>query len=80
MSAREGTLVYDRQSGRYDIRFDIDSYYGGLHCGTSFEVLLNDVWIPTRIEFANGGAEGWYLVGLRKHTNDLRLNSLRVRL
>ena len=40
---KEGTLVYDRQSGRYDIRFVDDSYYGGLHCGTTFDVLINAV-------------------------------------
>ena len=28
---QEGNLFYDRESGRYDIRFGIESYYGGLH-------------------------------------------------
>ena len=30
---RIGTLIYDPSMGRYDIRFGIESYYGGLHCG-----------------------------------------------
>ena len=27
---REGTLFYDTETGRYDIRFDLESFYGGL--------------------------------------------------
>ena len=37
---REGNLFYDKESGRYDIRFGMESYYGGLHCGECFEVKL----------------------------------------
>ena len=47
---REGNLFYDKESGRYDIRFGMESYYGGLHCGECFEVKINDVWVPVRIE------------------------------
>ena len=57
---REGNLFYDKESGRYDIRFGMESYYGGLHCGECFEVKINDVWVPVRIEMD----EDWYLVGL----------------
>lgn len=32
----EGTLFFDPESGRYDIRFGMDSFYGGLHCGECF--------------------------------------------
>ena len=35
---RIGTLIYDPAMGRYDIRFGIESYYGGLHCGDCFDV------------------------------------------
>ena len=28
-----GALVFDERTDRYDIRFDLASYYGGLHCG-----------------------------------------------
>ena len=28
-----GALVFDERTDRYDIRFDLNSYYGGLHCG-----------------------------------------------
>ena len=27
---KQGTLVYDHATDRYDIRFDLDCYYGGL--------------------------------------------------
>ena len=63
---REGTLFYDTETGRYDIRFDLESFYGGLHCGECFDVKVKDVWVPVRIEMG----DDWYLVGLnayRKH-------------
>ena len=69
---REGNLFYDTESGRYDIRFGMESYYGGLHCGECFEVKINDVWVPVRIEMD----EDWYLVGLPLK----RLDGLTVRM
>ena len=39
---REGTLFYDTETGRYDIRFDLESFYGGLHCGECFDVKVED--------------------------------------
>ena len=47
---RIGTLIYDPSMGRFDIRFGIESYYGGLHCGECFDVKVKDAWIPVRIE------------------------------
>lgn len=69
---REGNLFYDKESGRYDIRFGMESYYGGLHCGECFEVKINDVWVPVTIEMD----EDWYLVGLPLK----RLDGLTVRM
>lgn len=69
---RKGTLFYDSEIGRYDIRFGLESYYGCLHCGECFDVKVKDAWIPVRIEMA----EEWYLVGL-PHT---RLYGLTVRM
>lgn len=69
---REGNLFYDKESGRYDIRFEMESYYGDLHCGECFEVKINDVWVPVRIEMD----EDWYLVGLPLK----RLDGLTVRM
>ena len=54
---REGTLFYDTETGRYDIRFDLESFYGGLHCGECFDVKVKDVWVPVRIEMGSGWTE-----------------------
>ena len=69
---REGNLFYDRACDRYNIRFGLASFYGGLHCGECFDVRVKDAWIPVRIEMA----DDWYLVGL-PHA---RLDGLRVRI
>lgn len=69
---REGILIYDHESNRMDIRFDLLEYYGGLHCGENLEVKIGDEWIPTRIELG----EFWYLRGIRIAT----LNGLHVRI
>ena len=50
---REGTLFYDTETGRYDIRFDLESFYGGLHCGECFDVKVKNVWVPVRIEMGD---------------------------
>ena len=55
-----------------DIRFENKEIDGGLHCGTAMEVLINDEWIPTRIEYGND----WYLVGVQKES----LPGLQVRI
>lgn len=56
-----GTLIYDPNSDRMDVRFGVEEYYGGLHCGECFDVLIGNHWKPTRIEMA----ETWYLVGVK---------------
>ena len=33
MAQKTGALIFDEQTDRYDIRFDLVDYYGGLHCG-----------------------------------------------
>jgi hypothetical protein len=62
---REGILIPDMQSGRADIRFNSDDCYGGLHCGTTMDILLDGQWVPTRIEM---GKCGWYLDGVQIET------------
>ena len=58
---RKGVLVPQRESERLDIRFSPTEYYGGLHCGETFEVQIHGKWIPTRIEMGRK----WYLVGVQ---------------
>jgi hypothetical protein len=62
---KHGTLIYNKDYDRIDIRFGLDDYYGGLHCGETFEVKVKNKWIPTRIE----KAREWYLIGIK--TNSL---------
>ena len=57
---RKGVLVPRPETERLDIRFSPTEYHGGLHCGETFEVLINGKWIPTRIEME----KNWYLVGV----------------
>jgi hypothetical protein len=52
-NSRQDALVYDEEQDRIDIRFGLDDYYGGLHCGETMDVLIGDQWIPTRIEKAS---------------------------
>lgn len=69
---KQGTLIYDEQDGRYNIRFDIADYHGGLHCGECFEVFTGGSWRQTRIE----KARNWFLVGIPADD----LSGLRVRI
>lgn len=69
---KQGVLVYDPQSKRMDVRFGIEEYYGGLHCGTCMEVFVGSRWKSTRIELG----KDWYLVGIPTTS----LIGLRVRM
>ena len=71
---RQGALFIDKETGRFDIRFDIEYYYGGLHCGDCLDVCVGNEWNPTRIEMDMN--QKWYLVGIRTHD----LNGLQVRM
>lgn len=61
---KQGALIYNQETARYDIRFGLTDYHGGLHCGTDMEVMVKGKWIHTRIEFSND----WYLVGIKTDT------------
>lgn len=73
MSRKEGILIYDFQQDRYDILFGIEEYYGGLHCGDCFDVLIGDKWEPTRIE----KSKDWFLVEIDRKID---LMGLKVRI
>ena len=51
---KQGALIFDKESGRYNIRFGLNDYYGGLHCGECFDVFAGGKWKPTRIEMSTG--------------------------
>lgn len=69
---KEGALSYDVSSGRMDVRFGLEDYYGGLHCGTRMDVLVDGQWRPTRIEMG----DDWYLVGVK--TDDISGLTVRI--
>ena len=72
MAQKTGALIFDEQTDRYDIRFDVNDYYGGLHCGDCMEVFVRGKWKPTRMEYG----DNWDLVGIRAAD----LSGLRVRI
>ena len=57
MTQKTGALIFDETADRYDIRFDLNDYYGGLHCGDCFEVFVRGKWKPTRMECEGFGFE-----------------------
>lgn len=69
---KKGILIYDSSTNRFDVLYEEGNSYGGLHCGTTMEVLINDEWVPPRIEYGND----WYLVGVQKES----LPGLQVRI
>ena len=69
---KQGSLLYDEDRDRIDIRFGLNDYYGGLHCGETMDVLIDEQWVPTRIE---KGLD-WYLVGIETKS----LPGLQVRI
>ena len=73
MKQRCGVLVYNKERDRIDIRFDLNNYYGGLHCGQCFDVMVGGRWVPTRIEMAST----WYLVGIQTDSDKWKVLILR---
>ena len=57
---KQGTLVRNGENGRMDIRFGHNEFHEGLRCGTRLDVMIDDGWVPTRIEMA----DDWILVGI----------------
>ena len=57
---KQGALVRNEESGRMDIRFGLNEFYEGLRCETRLDVLIDNDWVPTRIEMT----EDWILVGI----------------
>lgn len=56
-----GILGYNYDEERMGIlSFDL-WVKDGLHCGETFEVLVNDEWVADRIEYSSSSKE-WYLV------------------
>ena len=62
MTQKTGALIFDETADRYDIRFDLNDYYGGLHCGDCLEVFVRGQLVSCRCEgFGFERAAGAYL-------------------
>ncbi|MCG9969169.1 DUF5348 domain-containing protein [Pelotomaculum terephthalicicum JT] len=55
-----GKLIYDNECNRLDVLFDNGGTFGGFHCGDRLDILQDNEWVPTRVEYD----EDWYLFGL----------------
>lgn len=66
---KKGKLAYNSKNDRYGILVMDLWEDDGLHCGETFEVLINNEWIEDRIEMAFGGE--WYLVYSKLKGSDL---------
>jgi hypothetical protein len=72
----EGYIIWDANANRPDIKYDDNTYYGGLHCGNTLEALICDKWMPTRIEYSHS-AKAWYLVGI-ENSYDILWLTVRI--
>lgn len=71
-----GRLSYNDENERFGILSAGKWKDDGLHCGETFEVLIDGEWKPDRIEMLFGGE--WYLVYSKLRGSDLE--SLQVRI
>ncbi len=55
MNKKMGALVYDAAIDRMDIRYGLNRFHGGLHCGEQLEVLVNGRWLPTELRRTRTG-------------------------
>lgn len=77
MEKKTGILGYNYDEKRIGVLNAMDLWENsGLHCGETFEVLINDEWVADRIEYTSRTDE-WYLV-YSKLSGD-QLEGLKVR-
>ena len=72
MAQRTGALVFDERTDRYDIRFDLNTYYGGLHCGECFDVFVRGKWRVYKIPMVRMFALAGGLTNLRMYRSKRR--------
>lgn len=81
---KECTLWYNAARERYGLLDEMDCWdVDGLHCGTCFDALIWEHWLPVRLEYSDVRyplTRGWYLCdgngALKKQP---RLDGLRIR-
>jgi hypothetical protein len=69
---KEGCIIWDAIAKRPDIRYADGTFYGGLHCGDLLEVLVYNIWRPSRVEYCHS-KDNWYLVGIENGVDILWL-------
>ena len=60
---KQGVLIWDAEIERYRVRYSLEEFSAGLHCGEGLEVKIGNRYVPTRIEYEP--SLGFYLVGIR---------------
>ena len=72
---KQGALIFDEQADRYDIRFDLADYYGGLHCGETFDVMVGGKWRPkTREVYVAYRKAGYSAKFRQEHESEILLH------
>ena len=73
MTQKTGALIFDETADRYDIRFDLNDYYGGLHCGDCIEAVsythLQPAWFSGSCVSKKSPAETWMCLVLTTRTS-----------
>ena len=72
----KGRLGYNSENNRYGILVNDLWKDDGLHCGETFEILIDGEWVEDRIEMAFGGE--WYLVYSKLRGSDLEYLPVRI--
>ena len=55
MTQKTGALIFDETADRYDIRFDVNDYYGACIAATAWKSLCGASGKPTRMEYGTTG-------------------------
>ena len=72
----QGRLGYNEENGRYGLLVTDLWEDTGFHCGECLEVLVDGVWVATRMEM--GSDMKWYLVGT-PYYGDLEYVQARIK-
>ncbi len=71
-----GRLGYNSANDRYGLLVSDLWEHEGFHCGEGLEVLVNNEWVPTRMEMSID--RQWYLVGTPYNGEDLEYVQARI--
>lgn len=75
----QGRLGYNIDNGRYGLLVSDLWQNDGFHCGECLEVLLDGVWVATRMELVwEDEGKKWYLVGT-PYSGNLEYVKARIR-